>query len=230
MPEAPPDWYADPYNPGQPVMRYWDGARWTEHVHQGWPPARAATVSGTKATTTPDGQQLAGWGARFGAYVLDAIVTSLLSLVVGFPFLRRLISTYVDFINDTLDADRAGRTPPSSFDIYGQIWGPLVGITVIAVLVGAVYHVGFLRWRGATPGKMVLGLQVRLRDQPGPLPWGVVLRRWLAQFGPNLLGLIPLVGTFSGLYGLLDGLWPLWDDKRQALHDKWAGTNVVRRR
>jgi uncharacterized RDD family membrane protein YckC len=26
---------------------------------------------------------------------------------------------------------------------------------------------------------------------------------------------------------ILDLLWPLWDDKRQALHDKIAGTNVV---
>jgi uncharacterized RDD family membrane protein YckC len=29
---------------------------------------------------------------------------------------------------------------------------------------------------------------------------------------------------------LLDYLWPLWDDKKQALHDKVAKTNVVRTR
>jgi uncharacterized RDD family membrane protein YckC len=27
---------------------------------------------------------------------------------------------------------------------------------------------------------------------------------------------------------LINDLWPLWDDKKQALHDKVAGTNVVR--
>ena len=27
---APPDWYADPYR--QARLRYWDGARWTEHT------------------------------------------------------------------------------------------------------------------------------------------------------------------------------------------------------
>jgi len=38
------------------------------------------------------------------------------------------------------------------------------------------------------------------------------------------------IGTFkgAGLYSLLDVLWPLWDDKKQAIHDKIAGTNVVR--
>jgi uncharacterized RDD family membrane protein YckC len=28
---------------------------------------------------------------------------------------------------------------------------------------------------------------------------------------------------------MIDMLWPLWDDKKQALHDKVARTNVVRR-
>jgi uncharacterized RDD family membrane protein YckC len=30
-----------------------------------------------------------------------------------------------------------------------------------------------------------------------------------------------------GLLSLLDYLWPLWDSKRQALHDKIADTQVV---
>jgi uncharacterized RDD family membrane protein YckC len=226
MPEAPPDWYADPYQPGQPVMRYWDGSRWTEHVHEGWPQTRAAAG---KATTTPDGAQLAGWGARVGAYVLDAIGTTVLTLAVGFPFLHRLVSAYVDFIDETLDADRAGRTPPDAFGIYDHIWQPLLGLAAVGLVVLLVYHVGFLRWRAATPGKMVLRLQVRLRERPGPLSVGVILRRWLVQFGPGVLGLVPFIGTFTGLFSLLDDLWPLWDDKRQAIHDKWAGTCVVRR-
>jgi uncharacterized RDD family membrane protein YckC len=38
---------------------------------------------------------------------------------------------------------------------------------------------------------------------------------------------VPLIGTLFGLLGLLNYLWPLWDQKRQALHDKVASTNVV---
>ena len=33
--------------------------------------------------------------------------------------------------------------------------------------------------------------------------------------------------SFFSILNLLDVLWPLWDEKKQALHDKVAGTNVV---
>ncbi|WP_081795016.1 RDD family protein [Nocardioides sp. URHA0020] len=54
--------------------------------------------------------------------------------------------------------------------------------------------------------------------------------RWLTQFGPSLLGAVPYVRYLPSVYSLLDGLWPLWDGKRQALHDKAARPNVVRTR
>ena len=37
---------------------------------------------------------------------------------------------------------------------------------------------------------------------------------------------VPQVG---GLYYLVDVLWPLWDGKKQALHDKAASTAVVKK-
>ena len=65
---------------------------------------------------------------------------------------------------------------------------------------------------------------MRLRERPGRLPLGSVLLRqviWAAgNPGPSIFALA----------GLLDALWPLWDDKRQALHDKLAKTQVVRTR
>ena len=38
---------------------------------------------------------------------------------------------------------------------------------------------------------------------------------------------LPVVGGVYFLVFLVDYLWPLWDDKRQALHDKVAQTQVV---
>jgi uncharacterized RDD family membrane protein YckC len=73
-------------------------------------------------------------------------------------------------------------------------------------------------------------LRVRLRERPGPMPIATVLLRWLGQFGVGLIGWIPLIGSIASLYALIDDLWPLWDDKKQALHDKIAKTNVVRHR
>ena len=33
--------------------------------------------------------------------------------------------------------------------------------------------------------------------------------------------------SLFSVLNLLDVLWPLWDDKKQALHDKIVATNVV---
>jgi uncharacterized RDD family membrane protein YckC len=103
-------------------------------------------------------------------------------------------------------------------------------IGLIYLVVGFVYQVGFLMAVQATPGKLLLGLEVRLRERPGPLSWGTVLLRWFTQNLGGALQLVPVVGLLGSVYSLLDGLWPLWDGKRQALHDKAARTNVVRRR
>ena len=73
-----------------------------------------------------------------------------------------------------------------------------------------------------------MGLRVRLRDRP-ELPLSAVLLRWATQSGaPGMLGLVPFVGLLASVFSLLDVLWPLWDDKNQAIHDKVAKTNVVR--
>ena len=114
-----------------------------------------------------------------------------------------------------------------TLDIYAD---HIVGLALVPFLIGLVYAGGFLRWRGATPGKMVCGLQVRLRERPGPLPWGTVLTRWLMQNLGSAVAVVPLVGLLGWVYSLLDDLWPLWDGQRQALHDKAARTNVVRTR
>ena len=83
-------------------------------------------------------------------------------------------------------------------------------------------------WKQATPGKLLVGLRVRLRETPGPMPLGTVLMRWVGQYAVGILGLLPVVGSIGGLYAIVNYLWPLWDGKKQALHDKLAKTNVVR--
>lgn len=225
--QTPAGWYADPSAPpGQQGVRWWDGARWTEHVHAATAPSYY-TQTPDGRTTTPDGQPLAGWGRRLGAYLIDSVITGIVTAIVGFPFVHRIGQVYVDFIHDSVRASENGTTPPDTFTIYGHLWQPFIGLAAVTFVVGFAYHVGFLRWRGATPAKLMLGMRVRLRDHPGPLPWRAVLLRWLTQFGVGLLGVVPFVGTLTAGYSLLDGLWPLWDAQRQAIHDKAARTNVV---
>ena len=227
----PPGWYADPQSPPglAPGVRWWDGQRWTDHAH----PAVHATVppaAPSSKFSTPDGEPLAGWGIRFGAYIIDAVIVSAVAAIIGAPFVAKIVNAYGDLFRDSIHAAETGSARPNQMDVYSQIWLPLIGLVVVSIVLNFIYQVGFLRWRAATPGKLMLGLRVRLREQPGPLEWSTILRRWVSQFGPNLLSLVPFLGLIAGLYPWVDGLWPLWDERRQALHDKFARTNVVKTR
>ncbi len=183
---------------------------------------------------TPDGEPLAGWGRRYAAHVIDGSLQWGLTIAFGWHYLSMIVQAYMATVNQVLDAQRAGAPPLPSDQLAQQLMsaiGPgISGFFIVATLVNFAYVVGFLKAFQATPGKMALGLQVRLRARPGPLPWGTVLMRWIFQCGYTLLGLLPLVGALTSVYWLLDNLWPLWDGKRQALHDKAAMTNVVRLR
>ena len=92
--------------------------------------------------------------------------------------------------------------------------------TVISVVVGVIYF-ALLNGgaAGQTLGKMALGIRVRDAATGGPVGPSKAALRYIV---PALLAFV----TF-GLVWLLDGLWPLWDRRRQALHDKLAGSVVV---
>ena len=224
-----PGWYPDPdpRSGGTSTVRWWDGERWTEHLGG---PGGGPTYGQDPRARTPDGEELAGWGRRLGASVLDSLITLTVSTLLALPFWREIGSYYLDVIRRSVDAAESGGPvqAPGTLEIYGDLAGPLLAITAIGLVVSVAYHAGFLRWRGATPGKTALGMRVRLRERPGRLPWSAVGKRLAVQYVPSLFTAIPFVGALVGLFPFLDGLWPLWDDKRQALHDKAAGTNVVR--
>ncbi len=75
---------------------------------------------------------------------------------------------------------------------------------------------------GQTFGKRLFGIQVRdTTGEGGSIGAGRAGVRFIT------VGLFRLV-PFFGLFTLLSGLWPLWDPRRQALHDKIAGSVVVR--
>jgi uncharacterized RDD family membrane protein YckC len=88
---------------------------------------------------------------------------------------------------------------------------------LIAFLIASVYAIAFWTTTAQTPGKMAAGISVRHTDRPGPLTLGTAVRRRV----------VALLAIFIPFLSLVDGLWPLWDGKRQALHDKLAGTQVV---
>lgn len=243
MTQTPAGWYPDPQppHPGQPPQqRYWDGATWTTHVAPLVAPpeqpgpyggfGQAAAYDAGGRATTPDGQPLAGWWQRVAAILIDGLLIGLVGALLALPWWRDVVDAFRDYVHDAIRASDAGVDPPSSAEFQRHIAVATAAIAVINLAVSFVYTVGFLSWKQATLGKLALGLRVRRRDDPG-LPLSTILLRWAGQTGiVGVIGLVPFVGGAGSLYSLLDSLWPLWDDKRQALHDKVAGTNVVRRR
>lgn len=232
MTQIPAGWYPDPApaQPGTPTgQRYWDGQQWTANVSS--PSATRMPYGGPglapAISTTPDGQPLAGWWSRVGAAVIDGIIVGAISMLLGLPLLVSYVRRSIDFAQDEFARLEAGGSAGSPFDAMTIGVQELAWLTAIGLVVGLTYHALFLRRRGATPGKMVIGLEVRLRDRPGQLPWSTIGRRLLVQNVATLFTPIPFASLVVGWFPLLDGLWPLWDDKKQALHDKAARTNVV---
>jgi uncharacterized RDD family membrane protein YckC len=184
-------------------------------------------VADTSRDHTPDGQPLAGWGVRFGALLIDGLIVNVVAVVAGWRALHDMMSAVAVWAEQqaaTSQAEVGAGAGPTG------MLGPLLTFAAITFTVRILYGVGFLKAFQATPGKMFLGLEVRLRETPGPMSWGTVLARWGTQNAAIAIAVVPLVGLFYWVYPLLDGLWPLWDGRRQALHDKVARTNVVRTR
>ncbi len=97
--------------------------------------------------------------------------------------------------------------------------GPEVLIGIAAIPLWPLYFAWFhSRESGQTIGKRVAGIAVR-EEHGARLSFGRALGR----------AYLMLVLSFTLYIGLiLDALWPLWDKRKQALHDKAVGSIVVR--
>jgi uncharacterized RDD family membrane protein YckC len=91
--------------------------------------------------------------------------------------------------------------------------GLRVSFQILSYAIGFLYEVFFLHYRGATLGKMALGLQV-VRSNGESLGWGVCIARYFMNF---VSGLILLIGYIMAGF----------DSEKRALHDRVCDTRVV---
>jgi uncharacterized RDD family membrane protein YckC len=94
------------------------------------------------------------------------------------------------------------------------------GANLIAGVVAFLYYVlQHGKW-GQTLGKRVMSLRVVRADDAGPISYGQAAWRLLFEYLVSL--------ATCGVGGLIDVAWILWDNRRQALHDKVARTVVIK--
>jgi uncharacterized RDD family membrane protein YckC len=173
---------------------------------------------------TADGVRLAGWWWRALAALLDGMIISIVVTVITFPIWQRMYAAVAVYVEGALAAQQSGGSVPI-FD--PRVLFPLrdqMIFVAVSLGVGMLYHVAFLRWKGATVGKLICGLRVVPVDRgrhPGPLEWNAVGIR-------AAIWILPGINSLLGLVTILDALFPLWHPKRQALHDLAAKTQVVR--
>ncbi|WP_427383475.1 RDD family protein [Janibacter sp. G56] len=174
----------------------------------------------------PDGTPLASYWQRVGAYLIDAVVLGIVTLVLLGWLFYRAMQPFFSALADALETN-----DPSALDALDPLalvdMQYFVPAVVLSYLLGVLYHVGFVARSGQTPGKRLVGISVRRRDRAGAPGVAVAARRYALPLLLNLLGSLPVIGSLAVIGWILDLLWPAWDDQRQAWHDKVADTLVV---
>lgn len=148
------------------------------------------------------GVTYAQWTDRAVGYIIDSLLVGLVMGVL-YAIMGGLFAAMSGFGHDSM----AG----------GMCCVMIVLFPVSTLLVGIYNRVYLVSQRGYSIGQGVMKLKV-IDANGNLLSFGTAFIRLLAQIG---LGLVPL-GS------LLDLLWPLWDDKRQTLHDKAVSSFVIK--
>ena len=150
-------------------------------------------------TTTAGAPVLSGWWRRVGATLVDDIL-----LVIPTYAIAALVTS-----------------------VAGLGGGALAGLAL-----EGLYMVKLLaRPAGQTVGNRMVDTFVRDAITGQALTTQQAVRRWGFVAAYSLFGLTgsTLGTTVVGVIGLVDCLYPLFNQRKQTLHDKFAGTIVLRK-
>jgi uncharacterized RDD family membrane protein YckC len=138
----------------------------------------------------------AGFWIRLVARLIDNTITSIAGYIFQIPML--------------IVVARMGKRSAADLPV-------IIGTAAIAVVftlaTAACYEAWFLVKKGATPGKMILGLKV-IRARGGTITWRLAIGRYF-------------VYLMSGLLLYFGYIMAGWDEEKRALHDRICDTRVV---
>jgi uncharacterized RDD family membrane protein YckC len=148
--------------------------------------------------------ELSGWWRRVGASTIDSLLL---------------------FIPITILVEASGLGPDPAPDDYSLSANlDLVGMILYLVSSSVYFMWTMSAWNGQTVGKRVTGIRV-VKEDGTPVTAGFAFTRQTLVIGV-LFGWLAILLLYIPTF--LNYLWPLWDDKNQALHDKIVKSRVVR--
>ena len=175
-------------------------------VYMQQPPPTQPFAYGQPMQATAFGQQrYAEWGERAMGALIDYGISLGIFIVLFIIF--AVLASVGSTISDNL---------PGGIICIGTC------IAFISLFGFGIYNKVYLvSKRGSSIGQNTQHLKVI--DAAGNIPtMGTLILRLLVQSG---LGLVPVVGS---VLVIVDLLFPLWDEKKQTIHDKAASTFVVK--
>ena len=162
-------------------------------------------------TGGPIGLPYAPWGVRLGGYLIDVVIFIPVFIILALLFHHSHVLT-VHF-NTRTNGVETRRT----FSLLSILFTGLIYLVYTTILCGGP--------RGQTVGMMAVGVRVVRDTTQNVIGYGRAFWRSLVE---QIFRLLLLTTLFLGIVWVLDMLFPLWDKKRQTLHDKIAKTVVLR--
>jgi uncharacterized RDD family membrane protein YckC len=176
------------------------------------------------AAPANEGFVVAGVGARIVAYLIDMVLVSIVPT---------LITLFVTDFAGIFEAGWSARLNGAS-RMTVPVTTEIVLASLISVAIQYLYFVGFWTSGGrATPGMRGLKMQVVDARSGETLSLTAATLRWAALGAPlALLSLIeplqPVAGLLSACLLVILFLTTITNDRKQGLHDRWAGSLVIR--
>jgi uncharacterized RDD family membrane protein YckC len=150
--------------------------------------------------------KFAGFWRRLVAFMIDSTIVTIIFVVL-------LVIAGLAFFFGAMSADNnAWINNLANLKAFSSV---LLLTMVFYIAMNTAYFTYFHGTTGRTPGKMLLGLQVLSADGT-PISFGIAFLRAVGYLVSSLLGTIPI-----------GFIWAAFDKKKQAWHDKIAGTVVI---
>ncbi|MCK5844788.1 MAG: RDD family protein [Victivallales bacterium] len=143
----------------------------------------------------------AGFWIRGGALFIDGIILNIIQMPISF-----VIGLIMGGTGATLDNN-------SGAGLAVFVVLQIINIS-ISIIVPMLYYVFFLVKKGATPGKMALGLRIINADGSREISYGKAFGRYFAKM-------------LSSLTLCIGYMMAGWDDEKRALHDRICSTRVI---